>query len=75
MTSVCMHIGSAYGMICDDTLHLLLCRLSRPSVRGAFDVLDSKRRQLLWSLAGGLLGEWHCSCCTVALRDKVLGGI
>lgn len=27
-------------------------RLHRPSVRGVFDVIESKRRQLLWSLTG-----------------------
>lgn len=32
-----------------------LRRLRRPSVQGVFDVLDSKRRQLLWTLAGGWL--------------------
>lgn len=31
---------------------VLLCRLHRPRVQGVFDIIDAKRRQMLWDMAG-----------------------
>lgn len=37
---------------CTHVLPYTPCRLHRPSVRGVFNVIESKRRQLLWDLPG-----------------------